>query len=163
MCRTHIWSIFPLYASALLLCVIIIDLQTKKAKKKRTRAGHSAARACFKLMILCCCQTLRIAVEKSTRINCRNDTERNIMRMMLSIQRASISTSKLLMQYDSPSHRRMLPRLKWHASLKLTFGLNAYKVLISTLMMIDYPCYRVLALKKSLTDFLYLNSESELR
>jgi hypothetical protein len=59
----------------------------------------------------------------------------------------------LLMQYDSPSHRRKLPRLKGHASLKLTFGLIAYNVLISTLMMIDYHCYRVLALNKSSSNF----------
>jgi hypothetical protein len=38
-----------------------------------------------------------------------------------------------------------LPPLKLHASLKLTFGLNAYEFLIHVLTMIDYCCYRVLA------------------
>jgi hypothetical protein len=131
-------------------------LHTKKDKKKRTRVGRSAARACFQLMMLCSCQALRIVVEKATRIICGKGTERNTMmllQLLQSIQRASISTTKLLMQYDSSSHHRKLPCLKLHASLKLTFGHNAYEFLIHVLMMIDYCCYRVLALKKSSSNF----------
>lgn len=42
---------FPLYAFAL-LCVVIIELQSNKAKKKRNKASRSALRACFKPMML---------------------------------------------------------------------------------------------------------------
>ena len=69
---------FPLYAFAL-LCLVIIELQSKKAKEKRNKASRSASRACFKQTILSSCQAMRIVVEKSTRIICRKHTERNTM------------------------------------------------------------------------------------